>query len=154
MQYKSKAALNLLFVVLCSHLAEQRSKATADLARASHTRQAPAPGSASSSEDKRTPSPNSIRKAASTAVQGLRGSFFRHGSFLDLVSPSRSCPQQRHLISCCCAAQCQQCRQAHMATSLGGQSMLLAGHDSVYVSLATVALEGFAIFITHPVSEP
>lgn len=76
--------------MLCSHLAEQRSKATVDLARASHTRQAPPQGSASSSEGKRTPSPNSIRKAASTAVQGLRGTFFRHGSFLDLVSPSQA----------------------------------------------------------------
>ena len=83
-------ALISCFAVLCSHLAEQRSKATADLARASHTRQAPPQGSASSSEGKRTASPNSIRKAAATAVQGLRGCFFRHGSFLDLVSPCRN----------------------------------------------------------------
>ena len=72
--------------MLCSHLAEQRSKATAELARASHSRQAHAPGCQSSGRDERHPSPQSVRRAAAAAVQGLRGTFFQHGSFLDLVS--------------------------------------------------------------------
>ena len=68
-----------------------------DLARASHTRQAHAPGtghlapgSAGSGGEERHPSLQSLRKAASTAVQGLRGAFFRHGSFLELVTPACS----------------------------------------------------------------
>lgn len=71
--------------MLCSHLADQRSKASAELARASHTRQAPAESSHSSDGKKRHPSPQTLRKTASTAVQGLRGTYFQHGSFLDLV---------------------------------------------------------------------
>ena len=71
--------------MLCSHLAEQRSKASAELARASHTRQAPAEFTHSSDGERRHLSPQTLRKAASTAVQGLRGTFFQHGSFLDLV---------------------------------------------------------------------
>ena len=39
-----------------------------------------------SGTQQRQPSPNTRRRMASAAVQGLRGTFFQHGSFLELVS--------------------------------------------------------------------
>lgn len=76
------------FDVLCSHLAQQHAQATAELARVSHSRPGFQVGVASAGRDARSEgqtSPQALRKAASTAVQGLRSTFFRHGSFLELV---------------------------------------------------------------------
>ncbi|CAK0784799.1 hypothetical protein CVIRNUC_008003 [Coccomyxa viridis] len=67
-----------------SHLAEQRSQASAELARASHARQSHAVASDGSGAQQRQASPNTRRRMASAAVQGLRGTFFQHGSFLEL----------------------------------------------------------------------
>jgi hypothetical protein len=74
--------------VLCSHLAQQHAQATAELARVSHSRPHLQVGVASAGADATGEGqalPQVLRKAASTAVQGLRGTFFRHGSFLELV---------------------------------------------------------------------
>ena len=76
------------FDVLCSHLAQQHAQATTELARVSHSRPGFQVGAASAGRDARgggQTSPQALRKAASTAVQGLRSTFFRHGSFLELV---------------------------------------------------------------------
>ena len=81
--------------LLCSHLAEQRSKASAELARASHARQSQAGASDGSGTQHRQPSPIAQRRMASAAVQGLQGTFFQHGSFLELVSLCRSRPRSQ-----------------------------------------------------------
>ncbi len=74
----------------CRSLREEHTRATAELARLSHTRRhvlsaAPDAESAQTSQ-------NAERKAASAALQGLIGTRFQQGNFLELVSLAASPP--------------------------------------------------------------